>query len=292
MGGRRRQQLATVEVMEKFIASRRAKNPGCDSYERALRYCIGKLVAAHEFLPDRVEDVEAVLASMNVGDETHYDVWLVFRRMYAWAARRLDVVDAACEIERPRRDKLRVFRTIEQVDLDRVLWVNQRRVRDYAMLLVLADCGARIGELQTLTAERVQPGYLVLEGKTGKREVPILSKTFGALSRLPHGLWEARDGGELGLDGAKRAVRRALARGGVRGGPHLLRHTFGRLYIKRGGDVFSLQRIMGHRRIETTMRYVYMDLRDVSEQHRKFSPVAGVHEGRQLSMMDEMEEVV
>jgi site-specific recombinase XerD len=69
-------------------------------------------------------------------------------------------------------------------------------------------------------------------------------------------------------------VRRVLRRAGIAGGPHLLRHTFGRLYITAGGDVFSLQRILGHSQIATTRRYVDLDLRDVQNQHAKFSPVA------------------
>lgn len=57
-------------------------------------------------------------------------------------------------------------------------------------------------------------------------------------------------------------------------GPYTLRHTFGLQYILKGGDVFSLQRIMGRRRLETTMVYVNMLTELVARQHRKFSPMA------------------
>lgn len=56
--------------------------------------------------------------------------------------------------------------------------------------------------------------------------------------------------------------------------PLTLRHTFGVQYIIKGGDAFSLQRIMGHRGIETTMIYVNMSTELVAQQHRKFSPMA------------------
>ena len=59
-------------------------------------------------------------------------------------------------------------------------------------------------------------------------------------------------------------------------GQHALRHTFGTQYILKGGDVFSLQRIMGHTRIETTMPYVNMSTELVAQQHRKFSPMAAI----------------
>ena len=57
-------------------------------------------------------------------------------------------------------------------------------------------------------------------------------------------------------------------------GLHTMRHTLGMQYILKGGDVFSLQRIMGHRRPETTMIYANMSTELVAQQHRKFSPMA------------------
>ncbi len=40
-----------------------------------------------------------------------------------------------------------------------------------------------------------------------------------------------------------------------------------------GGDVASLQRILGHTKIETTMLYVQMSNSLVTQQHRRFSPM-------------------
>ena len=59
-----------------------------------------------------------------------------------------------------------------------------------------------------------------------------------------------------------------------KGGPHMLRHTFVVQYIINGGDVFSLQRIMGHQRLTTTMVYVDISTELVARQHEKFSPMA------------------
>ena len=63
---------------------------------------------------------------------------------------------------------------------------------------------------------------------------------------------------------------------GVRVSPHTLRHTFAVLYIRNGGDSFSLQEILGHSTLEMTRRYVHLARRDVAEQHKKFSPMEGL----------------
>lgn len=53
-----------------------------------------------------------------------------------------------------------------------------------------------------------------------------------------------------------------------------LRHSFAVLYVRNGGDSFSLQAILGHSTLEMTRQYVNLARRDVAEQHKKFSPVA------------------
>lgn len=59
-------------------------------------------------------------------------------------------------------------------------------------------------------------------------------------------------------------------------GPHVLRHTFATMYIIAGGDVYSLQQILGHSKVETTMLYVSMSADVAYYQHQKFSPMADV----------------
>ena len=59
---------------------------------------------------------------------------------------------------------------------------------------------------------------------------------------------------------------------GVRVSPHTLRHSFAKQYLICGGDVFSLQKILGHNSLEVVKLYVNLLPGEVSAQHRKFSP--------------------
>jgi site-specific recombinase XerD len=92
----------------------------------------------------------------------------------------------------------------------------------------------------------------------------------------------------LTLDGypmSNEAVRLILKRISKKSGvsrlhPHLCRHTFATNYLINGGDVFSLQQILGHASLEMVRRYVTLASAQVRVQHRKFSPMDRMNLGR------------
>jgi hypothetical protein len=51
------------------------------------------------------------------------------------------------------------------------------------------------------------------------------------------------------------------------------RHTFATNYLLNGGDVFTLQQILGHTTLEMVRSYVNLASAHVRVQHRKFSPM-------------------
>ena len=59
---------------------------------------------------------------------------------------------------------------------------------------------------------------------------------------------------------------------GVRCSPHTLRHTGAKRFILAGGDVFTLQKLLGHTTLVMVRRYVELADVDVKAQHQRFSP--------------------
>ncbi len=69
------------------------------------------------------------------------------------------------------------------------------------------------------------------------------------------------------------AACRAVDTSGKRLGPHTCRHTFARAFLVAGGDLLSLQRILGHTSLEVVRLYVNLDANDLLAQQRKYSPM-------------------
>lgn len=147
-------------------------------------------------------------------------------------------------------------------------------------LLCLAT-GARWSEAEGLTPSRLRDG-LVTYSKTKSsrlRTVPI----GDARERFIRNHWK-RHGP---FTGAISSFRRALVRSGIllpKGqASHALRHTFASHFIQKGGNILTLQKILGHSSLAMTMRYSHLAPEHLAEAVR-LSPLAGVtHSGHSLS---------
>ncbi len=162
--------------------------------------------------------------------------------------------------------------------------------RDLALVLLMIDTGMRLSEVAGLSVADVDliEGRCRVMGK-GSRErvVPIGRRTRKALrgwlsARRPgpvatSPLFTGTRGSRLSARGIHQLVHRLASRAGIetRCSPHILRHSFARAFLTNGGDVFSLQRILGHspRSIQVTRRYVELLDEDLRAVHREASPV-------------------
>ena len=162
-------------------------------------------------------------------------------------------------------------------------------VRNFAMLMLFLDSGLRCSELGWFTLDDINMDgrYLKVMGKGGKeRIVPFGSSVEKALLRYSlrfrpepfnpsiRCFFLTPDGKPLTRNCVYLVIRRIALKSGVsRLHPHLCRHTFATNYLINGGDVFSLQQILGHTTLEMVKRYVTLASGHVTAQHRKFSPM-------------------
>ena len=245
----------------------------------SYRWALRKLLVRHGTPPTHREELLELIADPALGPTSRRDLWRMLRTFYRWlypeGKRRRNPMDA---VPPPRVPRI-LPRVLEDGEISRLLHATHSR-RDRAMVALTLDTGVRVGELAGLRWAHVKSKVIQVSGKTGPRLVPTSSQVRQLLVGLgdTEHIWTGRQG-PLTRSGVEQVIRRCMAAAGFRppkAGAHTLRHTMGRSYIMNGGDVFSLQRILGHRDVSTTMLYVHLSTRDLEEQHARYSPVANI----------------
>ena len=162
-------------------------------------------------------------------------------------------------------------------------------LRDFALLMLQIDTGIRPGEALSLLASDVS-----VQGRTvsvraavsktrASRVLPISDATAAAIDKLMRVRskgWSAAPlfctsaGTPLPVRGWYHRLETACKNAGVpKISPYDLRHGFALIYLKSGGDAFSLKDIMGHSTMSMTSRYVAFSGEDIQEAHARFSPM-------------------
>jgi len=169
---------------------------------------------------------------------------------------------------------------------NRSTWVG---TRNCTMLLTFLDTGIRLSELIGLNLEDVNLQNWTIRVRNGKGSKERYVFIGRSLSRALRRWIDVRgvscpdpaffitsNGHRHDLRNVERIIERLAKKAGLNGvrvTPHILRHTFATHYIQNGGDPFSLQRILGHSDIKTTMIYVNLAGVGLREAHAKASPV-------------------
>ena len=160
--------------------------------------------------------------------------------------------------------------------------------RDVAVVTLLYGCGLRISEALGLTgAAHPLPDVLRITGKGGKtRLVPVLPAARAAVDRYarlcPHDLtpngplFRGTRGGALNPRLIALVMEKARMQLGLpaTATPHALRHSFATHLLSAGGDLRSIQELLGHASLSTTQAYTAVDATRLMEVYEKAHPRA------------------
>lgn len=144
-------------------------------------------------------------------------------------------------------------------------------IRNYCIVALMIDSGLRLNEVVTIRRDKIHiaEGYAIVNGKGNKeRFVPLGLNSKRALLRYCSIVPNKEKDTPLFVKDTlipikestvKQLFRKLKSRSGIpRLHPHLLRHTFATRYIERGGDIYSLQSILGHTSLEMVKKYVHL----------------------------------
>jgi len=159
-------------------------------------------------------------------------------------------------------------------------------VRDKAILLLLLDTGTRAAELLAITVDQVNPptGVITVMGKGSKeRDVCYSDLVTAAVKDYLRrrvgidtpALFINQYGEPLTYSGLAQLLRRRGKSAKLPAHithPHAFRHTFATQFLRNGGDVFTLQKLLGHTTLTMTERYLTLTGEDMAATHRVCSP--------------------
>ena len=160
--------------------------------------------------------------------------------------------------------------------------------RDAAVVTLLYGCGLRISEALGLTgAASPLPEVLRISGKGSKtRLVPVIPAARAAVARyaalVPFDLAPAKPlfrgvrGGALNPRLIARAMESARLQLGLpaTATPHAMRHSFATHLLSAGGDLRTIQELLGHASLSTTQAYTAVDTARIMDVYDKAHPRA------------------
>jgi integrase/recombinase XerD len=158
-------------------------------------------------------------------------------------------------------------------------------MRLHAMMCLMIDTGARLSEVRSI--ERVNVDFhnmlIKMMGKGQKERIipfsvelrKILYRFSKAAEKYPSiYFFPVRDGGRVEAHNFWRDMKDLCDRlkiEGVRASAHTLRHTFALNYVRQGGNLFALQKMLGHTTLAMTRRYTELQTEDLQIAHVKVS---------------------
>ncbi len=242
--------------------------------------------------------------------KTLRNIYIIFQAFFGWANQEFEINNPMLGIPSPKykRAPVEAF-TKEEVDLLvkacifckeahtgwRRSFVMRRGTgaRDQLIIFILLDTGLRASEFCSLSIGDVdlKTGKIEIKhgseggAKGGKGRTVFIGKATRKM------LWRylaSREDSEdpdspLILNREDRpftpnSLRLLITRIGKRAKvkkayPHKFRHTFAITYLRSGGDVFTLQALLGHSSLDMVQNYARISEVDIQHAHQKASPV-------------------
>jgi site-specific recombinase XerD len=282
--------LGTLPSFGAHLAGRKIRERTIATYHKVVRRFAN-------YLGDEstIADVTSDSIGRYQGDRAHLASATIARdlsgiRAYCrWCIRaKLRADDPTLDLEWPRRiepiprclkaRELRVLDTILAAPLP-VLNVKQRhvRARDRRIVLLMLYAGLRLSEVPTLDWRDVDLDartLIVRDGKGGRdRALPIHARLVADLGQTPEDKQRGavaghRDGKAISYKTVPHVFDRWLSGAGLDISAHQLRHTFATQLLWAGADLRAIQRLLGHRSLATTERYLSVEMQQKEQAIR------------------------
>ena len=296
------------QVIDGFFIVRRTRL--APTTQTNYRYCFQRLTnflgPERDFASITATDIRAFIDHLQndgLSDRSVHDNLAICSALWTFAESEFKLLHVVKEVEKPAYNKKEIIPFTEneiKTIIDVADWtahwdtrlgknVRSKRPtwrRDLAIIVLLLDTGLRVSEMCKLKIGDYQQenGRLMVRHGKGNKQRPVF---LGATAQRV--LWRylmSRDrikpADPIFVTRYNKPLHRTyvlhlMGRFGENAGvvsvhPHRFRHTFAIQFLRNGGNVFELQRILGHVDLETVKIYVNLAQVDIERAQKAHSP--------------------
>ena len=275
------------KLIELFLASKRVE--GCS--EKSLKYYKVTIETMFKTIKKHVREVSTddlrgylteYQSEKNSSRVTIDNIRRILSSYFSW----LEDEDYILKSPVRRIHKVKSATTVKETYTDEALEKmrdNCSNLRDLALIDMLASTGMRVGELVLLNQEDINfvERECVVFGKGDKERIVY----FDARTKIHlQNYLNSRADKNNALFVSSKAPYERLKIGGIevrlremgkrldipKMHPHKFRRTLATIAIDKGMPVEQLQRLLGHQRIDTTMKYAMVKQSNVKLAHKKY----------------------
>jgi len=173
------------------------------------------------------------------------------------------------QFPKPPKTPVKLPRYLTESEARKILKVAQQlgKAKEFMILAFMLYTGVRVSELVNVRSEDIsfEKGTVRIKGKGDKeRIVPIPKKYLKALKRYVGKregyVFLTKYGKPYMRKGIYAIVKKYARLAGIKKdvSPHILRHTFATLALNNGTDSLTIQKILGHSSLTTTLKYAHV----------------------------------
>lgn len=276
-----------AEILSDFISAKRIE--GCSDkslcyYRKTISSALERIGKGTKHIT--TDDLRAYLTDYQEEKKsskvTMDNIRRILSSFFSW----LEDEDYIIKSPVRRIHKVKTSKTVKETYTDENLEVmrdNCTRLRDLAMIDMLASTGMRVGEMVLLNRDDINfnERECVVVGKGDKERMVY----FDARTKLHLQQYlDSRTDSNPALFVSLRSPYNRLTIGGIeirlrelgqklginKVHPHKFRRTLATMAIDKGMPIEQLQRLLGHQRIDTTLQYAMVKQSNVKLAHRKY----------------------
>ncbi len=280
-------KIENKEILDLFLASKKVEGCSLKSanyYKATIEAMFVSLNKNYSVL--ETDDIREYLisyqAERKVSQTTIDNIRRILSSFFSW----LEDEDYILKNPMKRIHKIKSPSTIKETYSDESLELMRdscQELRDLAMIDLLASTGMRVGEMVLLNRDDIdfQERECIVYGKGNKERVVY----FDARTKIHlKNYLEARTDNNTALFVSLKRPCNRLSIGGIESRlrslgkslglakvhPHKFRRTLATIAIDKGMPIEQLQKLLGHKRIDTTLQYAMVKQSNVKIAHRKY----------------------